>query len=89
MFKQQEPLPQDYLDTAINRVVERISHDLDKHTLSDDDSMIVNGAVELSCGVFDRLRSREWLHCWDIAAALEMTDRPVFVKLGHGNSTTR
>jgi hypothetical protein len=42
---------------------------------------MVNGAVELSCGVFDRLRSREWLNCWDIAAALEMTDRPVFVRL--------
>jgi hypothetical protein len=31
--------------------------------------------------VFDRLRSWEWLNCWDIAAALEMTDRPVFVRL--------
>lgn len=43
---------------------------------------MVNGTVELSCGVFDRLRSREWLNFSDIAAALEMTDRPVFVRLG-------
>jgi len=43
---------------------------------------MVNGAVELSCGLFDRLRSREWLSCWDIAAALEMADRPMCVKLG-------
>ena len=43
---------------------------------------MVNGAIELSCGLFDRLRSQEWLNCWDIAAALEMTDRPVFVRLG-------
>lgn len=43
---------------------------------------MVNGSVELSCGIFDRLRSREWLNCWDIAAALELTDRPAFVRLG-------
>ena len=70
------------MDTAIDQVVEGISHVLGKHTLGDDDSIMVNGAVELSCGVFDRLRSREWLNFWDIAAALEMTDRPVFVRLG-------
>jgi hypothetical protein len=43
---------------------------------------MVNGEAELSCGVFDRLRSRKWLDFSDIAAALEMTDRPVFVRLG-------
>ncbi|KAH8757116.1 hypothetical protein BGZ57DRAFT_908733 [Hyaloscypha finlandica] len=43
---------------------------------------MVNSAAELSCGMFDRLRSRAWLNCWDIAAALEMTNRPVFVRLG-------
>lgn len=32
--------------------------------------------------MFDRLRSRAWLNCWDIAAALDMTDRPASVKLG-------
>ena len=69
------------MDTTVDRVVEGIGHVLGKHTLGDDDSIMVNGAVELSCGVFDRLRSREWLNCWDIAAALEMTDRPVIVRL--------
>jgi hypothetical protein len=82
MFEQQEPVLQDHLDTAVDQVVEEIGHVLGKHTLDDDDSIMVNGAVELSCSVFDRLRSREWLNCWDIAAALEMTDRPVFVRLG-------
>ena len=57
-------------------------HVLGKHTLGDDDSIIVNGAVELSCDVFDRLRSKEWLNFWDITAALEITDKPVFAKLG-------
>jgi hypothetical protein len=82
MLKQQELVPQGYLDTAVNRIIERISHVLGKETISDNDTMIVNGAAELLCGMFNRLRSKEWLHCWDITAALEMTDRPVFAKLG-------
>ncbi|KAH9204557.1 hypothetical protein DL95DRAFT_451598 [Leptodontidium sp. 2 PMI_412] len=79
---EKEPVPQSCLDTALDRVVEGVSHVLGKHPLGGNDSVIVNGAVDLSGGVFDRLRSREWLNCWDIAAALEMTDRPVFVHLG-------
>jgi hypothetical protein len=81
-MQQQEPVPQGCLDTAIEQVVEGIGHVLGEHSLYDNDSIMVNGAVELSCGMFDRLRSKDWLNCWDIAAALEMTDRPVFVKLG-------
>jgi len=79
---EKEPVPQSYLDTALDNVVEGVSHVLGKHPLGENDTIIVNGAVELSGGVFDRLRSREWLNCWDIAAALEMTDRHVFVHLG-------
>jgi hypothetical protein len=75
-------VPQGCLDTAVAQVVEGIGHVLGKPTFGNDDSIMVNGAVELSCGVFDRLRSREWLNFLDIAAALEMTDRPVFVRLG-------
>ena len=70
------------MDTTINRTVEGVSHVFGKHLLSEDDSVIVNGAVELSSGMFDRLRSRKWLTCWDIMAALEMTDRPVSMQLG-------
>jgi hypothetical protein len=71
-----------WLDTAIDRVVEEIGHAFGKHPLDKDGSIIVNGTVELPYDIFKRLRSREWLNCWDIAAALEMTDRPVFVRLG-------
>ncbi|KAH6690813.1 hypothetical protein BKA61DRAFT_684491 [Leptodontidium sp. MPI-SDFR-AT-0119] len=79
---EKEPVPQSCFDTALDSVIEGVSHVLGKHPLGENDSVIVNGAVELSGGVFDRLRSREWLNCWDIAAALEMTDRPVLVHLG-------
>ena len=61
MFEQ-EPVLQGHLDTAVGQVVKGIGHVLGKHTLDDDDSIMVNGAVELSCSVFDRLRSREWLN---------------------------
>ena len=82
LIQEQEPIPRDCLNTAIDRVVKGISHVLGKHPLSEDDSIIVNGITELLCGVFDRVRSREWLNCWDITAALEMTDRPGFIRLG-------
>ncbi|KAG9244267.1 hypothetical protein BJ878DRAFT_79064 [Calycina marina] len=45
--------------------------------------MMVNGAVELSCGILGRLRSKKWLFGWDITAILEMAYRPISVKLGH------
>ncbi|KAH7305380.1 hypothetical protein BKA65DRAFT_486024 [Rhexocercosporidium sp. MPI-PUGE-AT-0058] len=79
---EKEPVPQSCLDTALDRVIERVSHVLGKHPLGENDSVIVNGVIKLLGGVFDRLRSREWLNCWDIAAALEMTDRPVLVHFG-------
>ncbi|KAG9240851.1 hypothetical protein BJ878DRAFT_263839 [Calycina marina] len=81
--QEREPVPRGELDTTINRIVERISYSLCKEILSDDDAMMVNGTVELSCGIFDRLRSKEWQNGWDITAILEMTDRPIFVRLGH------
>ncbi|CZT06990.1 uncharacterized protein RAG0_12566 [Rhynchosporium agropyri] len=71
------------LDTALDHVVERVSHLLGKHLLNNEnDAIIVNGTVEIPSSMFNRLKSREWLKCWDIAAALEMTDRPAFVYLG-------
>ncbi|KAH8772379.1 hypothetical protein BGZ57DRAFT_855451 [Hyaloscypha finlandica] len=79
---EREPVLQGYLDTTVSQVVKGIGHVLGKHTLDDDDSIIVNSVVELSCSVFDRLYSREWLNYWDITAALEMIDRPVFIGLG-------
>jgi hypothetical protein len=32
--------------------------------------------------MFDRLCSRAWLNYWDIIAALEITNKLVFVRLG-------
>ena len=68
------------MESAIDRVNKEIHKVLGEESCGDDDFIIVNG-VELSCSMIDRLRSREWLKCWDIGAALEMADRPVFVEL--------
>lgn len=81
-MQSQEPVLQGCLDAAIDRVVKETGHVLGKHPLGKDDFIMVNSAIELSCGMFDKLRSKEWLNCWDIAAALEMTNRLVFVRLG-------
>jgi hypothetical protein len=70
------------LDTTIARVVKGIGHILGKYTLGNKDSIIVNGIVKLLYSIFDRLHSREWLDFSDITAALEMTDRLVFMRLG-------
>ncbi|CAM6002786.1 unnamed protein product [Sphagnum balticum] len=78
----QEPVPQGCLAVVIENVVEGIGHVLGKHPLFKDDSVVINGSAELTYGMFDRLRSQAWLNNWDIAAALEITNRPEFVQLG-------
>ena len=69
------------MESVIDRVNEEIHQVLGENSRDDTDFIIVNG-VELSCSMLDRLRTRKWLKCWDIGTALEMADRPVFVKLG-------
>ncbi|TVY92739.1 hypothetical protein LAWI1_G002816 [Lachnellula willkommii] len=44
---EKESLPQGCLDITIERITKGISHALGKHTLYEDDSIMVNGAVEL------------------------------------------
>jgi hypothetical protein len=75
-------VPKGCLETSTTRVTNEIGQMLDKNDLNDEDCVWINGTTELYCGIFNRLRSKEWLNCWDIAVALEMTDRPAFVRLG-------
>jgi len=70
----QESLPRDCLDTALDCVVEGLSHFLGKHTLGENGSVIVNGAFELSSGVFNRLHSKEWLNFQDITATQQLIE---------------
>ncbi|KAH8595137.1 hypothetical protein B0O99DRAFT_159895 [Bisporella sp. PMI_857] len=77
---EEEPVSQLCLEAAINRVVEEIGHVLGKSIVGDQDCIMINGTGELSCGMFNRLRSRAWLKNWDIAAALEMADKSPSVR---------
>jgi hypothetical protein len=69
------------LSSSIDGVLEGIAHALGKQSLAKNDHVIVN-RIELEYRMLDRLRSRDWLKYWDIAAALEIKDKPVFVQLG-------
>ncbi|RHZ45040.1 uncharacterized protein CDV56_100457 [Aspergillus thermomutatus] len=69
------------LDAAIDHLIERVSTKLfSKTTLGDDDTVTVNGSVELPCGIFQRLRRDEWLDGWTIIAAMQISDKPAFVR---------
>lgn len=74
-------MAQGCLETAIVRVVREIGQVYGEHLLGEKDAIIINSRVEIPCGMFDKLRFWDWLNCWDIAAALEIADRLVCVKL--------
>ncbi len=59
----QEPMPPGCLDNAIDRVVEEIDRVLGERPRDQEDSVLVNGTIELSYSMFDGLRSKAWLKC--------------------------
>ncbi|KAL2783537.1 hypothetical protein BJX66DRAFT_121593 [Aspergillus keveii] len=74
-------LPDATLDTAIDHLVELVSTKvLNKATPESGDTVAINGSVELSCEIFNRLRPGEWLDSWTIMALMQISDRPAFVK---------
>jgi hypothetical protein len=56
---------------------------LGKRKLEDDDSVAVDNRVEYSCDIFRRLRQGEWFDARTIKAAMQIPDRPFFVRYGH------
>jgi hypothetical protein len=53
-----------------------------KRKLDADDTVSIDGSVELSVDVFARLRAGEWLDSWALMAAMHISDRPDFVRFG-------
>lgn len=47
-----------------------------------DDSIMVGDAVELSLDSLNRLRPERWLDLWLIAVAMELADKPSWVRYG-------
>jgi hypothetical protein len=57
---------------------------LSKRKLEDDDGIAINNNVELSSSIFQRLRREEWFDDWMMMAAMDISDKPFFVR--HGKS---
>src|SRR4051812_30017129 len=69
------------LNTAVDRLLEYVKGaGLKKRKFADDDSVVLNNGVELSYGSLKRLRQEEWLDIWMIMAAMQISDKPSFVR---------
>ncbi|KAH1805744.1 hypothetical protein KXX35_000394, partial [Aspergillus fumigatus] len=76
-----DALSDNELDVAVNRLIERVSTELfARTTLSDNDEVTVNGSMELPCVCFQRFRGNQWLNNYAIFGAMQISDRPAFVK---------
>lgn len=84
LFSPQDAMPIGILNAAVDQLTEDVSTKvLGKHKLEDDDSVAVGNRVEYSCDIFRRLRQGEWFDAWTIKAAMQISDRPFFVRYGH------
>ncbi|KUL81992.1 hypothetical protein ZTR_09815 [Talaromyces verruculosus] len=71
------------LSKAVDRLTSQVSTQLfNKQKLDENDTITINGSVELSIDIFARLRAGEWLDSWAIMAAMRISDRPDFVRFG-------
>ncbi|EED20958.1 hypothetical protein TSTA_081910 [Talaromyces stipitatus ATCC 10500] len=71
------------LSKAVDRLTGQVSTQLfNKRKLDVNDTITINGSVELSIDLFARLRAGEWLDSWAIMAAMRISDRPDFVRFG-------
>ena len=48
-----------------------------------EDAVTVDGQAEVSCQTFDDLRQGRWIDNWMIMAAIQMADKPYFVRYNH------
>ena len=77
-------MPQHSLKHAVDRLIKDVSVKvLGKRKLKDDDSVAVDGGVELSCNIFDMLRRDSWFDAWLLMAGMKMSDKPSFVRYGY------
>lgn len=71
------------LSKAVDQLTSQVSTQLfNKQKLDIDDTISINGNVELSIDLFARLRAGEWLDSWALMAAMSISDRPDFVRFG-------
>ncbi|KIW79860.1 hypothetical protein Z517_06475 [Fonsecaea pedrosoi CBS 271.37] len=78
-----DPMPKGTLDIAVRRLIGDVSTKvLGKHKLTDVDAVAVNN-ISVTCDTFDRLRYGEWLNDDMINLAMNISDKPDFVKHGY------
>ncbi|CEL01164.1 hypothetical protein ASPCAL00753 [Aspergillus calidoustus] len=76
-----EALPAGKLDTAIDQLFEGVkARVLGQTILSPNDTLAVNGSMELECTILQHLRPGVRLDAWTILAAMQISDRPAFVR---------
>ncbi|KAL4864639.1 hypothetical protein BDV12DRAFT_200881 [Aspergillus spectabilis] len=76
-----EALPDGRLNTAIDCLVEGVKEKvLNQATLDPNDILAVNGSMELECKILQHLRPGQQLDAWTILAAMQISDRPAFVR---------
>ncbi|EXJ73556.1 uncharacterized protein A1O5_03317 [Cladophialophora psammophila CBS 110553] len=78
-----DPMPKGILDVAVRRLIGDVSMKvLGKHKLENIDAVAVNN-TPVTCDTFDRLRYGEWLNDEMINLAMNISDKPDFVKHGY------
>ncbi|KAK5401667.1 hypothetical protein LTR06_011031 [Exophiala xenobiotica] len=78
-----DPMPKGSLDMAVHRLIEDVSTKvLGKRKLEDVDAVAVNN-ISVTCDTFDRLRYGEWLNDNMINLAMNISDKPDFVRHGY------
>jgi len=73
-------MPRGSLDNAVHRLIEGVStRILGKRKLKEVDTVTIND-IQVPCDIFDRLRCGEWLNDETIMVAMNISDKPIFVK---------
>ncbi|KAA8641577.1 uncharacterized protein ATNIH1004_011713 [Aspergillus tanneri] len=77
------PLPEGTLDAALDDLIRSVKENVfQQTTIRGNESISVNGSVEITCDMFQQLRPGTWLDSLTIAAAMHLSDKPAYVKHG-------
>ncbi|EXJ56204.1 uncharacterized protein A1O5_12660 [Cladophialophora psammophila CBS 110553] len=78
-----DPMPKGSLDTAVRGLIRDVSSRvLGKRKFEDIDAVTVN-KIPVSCDIFEKLRNGRWLNDDIINLAMNISDKPSFVKHGY------
>jgi hypothetical protein len=73
-------MPKGTLDAAVDSLIEEVRS---KAVGERKDAITVDGRAEVSCQTLDDLRQGRWIDNWMITAAIQMADKPYFIRYHH------